>query len=174
MNRIKSRAKGFTLIEVLVAIVVTAAGLLGLAKMQALAISSTKIAGSQSLIALQVGSLASAMSANSAYWASGSAPSSFTVSQTTISNSTLATVVADGCATKCTSTNLAAMDVQAWAGDMNNQFPTYSAKIDCTTTKPINCTIFVTWSETTIAVNKATATGSAQTETKSFGIHVNP
>ena len=48
-----ARAGGFTLIEVLVAVVVIAIGLLGIAKMQALAYASTSTASLRSLVALQ-------------------------------------------------------------------------------------------------------------------------
>ncbi len=62
MNRLlrsASKQKGFTLFEVVVAMIVCGIGLLGLAKMAALAVSTTQNAGSRSLIAVQMESLAS-------------------------------------------------------------------------------------------------------------------
>ena len=69
--------RGFTLLEVLVAILVTSVGLLGLAKMQALAVSSTQVASSKSIIAMQTAGLAAAMHGNRAYWGNGLAPATF-------------------------------------------------------------------------------------------------
>jgi type IV pilus assembly protein PilV len=67
------RARGFSLMEVMVALVVSTVGLLGLAKMEALALSSTSVAGSRSLAAIEAASLAAAMHANPGYWAAGAA-----------------------------------------------------------------------------------------------------
>ena len=61
-------ARGFSLIEVLVALVVVSIGLLGIAKMQAIAYSSTGVASKRSLAAIEAASLASSMHANRAYW----------------------------------------------------------------------------------------------------------
>ncbi|MFZ6648994.1 type IV pilus modification protein PilV [Undibacterium sp. TJN25] len=167
---------GFTLIEVLIALVVTAVGLLGLAKMQALAIASTKTSGSRSLIALQVGSLASAMHANKKFWASNSVPSTFSAATTKVTDSSgiLNASISGGCATLCTPAAMAANDVQAWANDMYNQFPTYTAKIDCTdnTNQPVSCEIYVTWKENNVAMNKTAS--AVTTETQSFSVFVKP
>ena len=54
-------------------------GLLGLAKMEALAISSTSVASSRSLAAIEASSLAAAMHANPGYWAAGIAPPSIVI-----------------------------------------------------------------------------------------------
>ena len=170
---------GFTLIEVLIALLVTATGLLGLAKMQALVISSTKESGTRSLLALQTGSLAASMHANSPFWAQGLAPARFTVSGTKIvdNSHTLDKQVTGSCiSSACTPAQLAAVDVQNWALDMDNQFPSYNAKVDCTTTLPVSCSIYVTWSEKTVAINKSTALADPddQTSTQSFSIYVKP
>lgn len=73
----RERIKGFTLTEVLVALIVIAIGTLGIAKMQALALSSTGASRSRALAALEASSLAAAMHANRAYWAG--TPSNVTV-----------------------------------------------------------------------------------------------
>lgn len=175
----RRRRAGFSLIEVLIALLVVATGLLGLAKMQALALSATKNSGSRGLISLQAESLSDLMHANRAYWAEGLAPSVFTVAGTTVTDATgvLNAAVAGGCLTSCTPARMAANDVQAWAADMNSQFPSYTAKVDCSTdtTQPISCTIYLTWSEKTVAMNRTTATGAAsQVSTESFSIYVKP
>jgi type IV pilus assembly protein PilV len=169
------RCGGFTLIEVMVALVVTATGLLGLAKMQALAVSATKDSGTRSLIALQAGSLASAMHANPAFWASTSVPASFTAIRTIVTDPSgqVSGGPAGGCTSFCTPKDLAAVDVQNWAVDMNNQFPSYAAKVDCTTVLPISCSIYITWSEKTVGMNNTTSAMAAST-VQSFSVYVKP
>ena len=168
---------GFTLIEVLIALLVTSVGLLGLAKMQTLAISATKNTGTRSLIALQVESLGSLMHANRTYWATVPGPASFTATASAVIDATHALDggTAGSCTTSCTPAQLAAADTQSWVEDMNAQFPTYAAKVDCTTALPINCSIYVTWSEKVAAMNQSTATGAAnQISTQSFSVYIKP
>src|SRR5882762_10823187 len=81
--------RGFGLIEVLIAVLVVAIGLLGFAKMQALAVGSTRSSGTRAIVALQTSALAAAMRANEAYWAAGLAPATFTVNGAVLSDSTL-------------------------------------------------------------------------------------
>ena len=66
-----AHARGFTLLEVMVALVVTSIGLLGIAKLQALAYASTGSASVRSLVALQAAGLAASMHADRGYWAGG-------------------------------------------------------------------------------------------------------
>ena len=63
------RAHGFSLIEVMVAVVVICIGLLGIAKMQAMALSNTNMSRQRSLAAIEAASFASAMHSNRQYWA---------------------------------------------------------------------------------------------------------
>ncbi|MGS0741684.1 type IV pilus modification protein PilV [Glaciimonas sp. GG7] len=174
INRLIKTKRGFTLIEVLIAMLVMAVGLLGLAKMQALAISGAQNSGSRSLIALQVGSLVSAMHANSALWGAAP-PTSFSATGTTVTDASgvLNATVSGACTTKCTPAALAAYDFQTWVASMNGQFPTYTAKVNCTAAQPISCQIYVTWTENRIAINSATAAG-ASSQTQSFSVFVEP
>lgn len=66
----RTAASGFSLVEVMVAVVVICVGLLGIAKLQSLAMSNTSVARNRSLAAMQAASFASAMHSNREYWAS--------------------------------------------------------------------------------------------------------
>src|SRR5262249_11240834 len=85
--------RGFSLVEVMVALAITAVGLLGLAKMESLAVSSTQVASARSLAAIQASSLAAAMHANPGYWASGVVPT--TPTTVTMSGGVMTVVSAD-------------------------------------------------------------------------------
>jgi type IV pilus assembly protein PilV len=176
----RPRARGFTMLEILVALIVTAFGLLGLAKMQALAVSATKESGSRSLIALQAGSLAGAMYANGAFWAAGLAPTKFTIASGVVTDATLGGSVSafTGCTLLCTPTQMAANDVQVWALGMYQQFPTSKTTVFCkasTTTAPVTCQIYITWDEKQVSTQSNTSTGStSQLTTQTYSLFVNP
>jgi type IV pilus assembly protein PilV len=82
--------RGFSLVEVMVAVIVICVGLLGIAKMQALALSNTTTARLRSLAAIEAASLAAAMHSNRLYWAT-TPPQTITV--TTNSGAGTTTVV---------------------------------------------------------------------------------
>jgi len=72
--------RGFTLVEVMVALIIIAIGALGIAKMQALALSSTSASRSRALAALEATSLAAAMHGNRSFWSStGSLPGAIAI-----------------------------------------------------------------------------------------------
>ena len=161
------RAAGFSMIEVLIAIVIVAVGLLGVAKMQAAAVSNTQVSRVQSLMALQASSLAAAMHANRSFWAAGAAPASWSATGAVINDSTgVLSQAGANCAggNTCTPPVLAAYDVQTWVAAMNTQFPTYNANVTCTTSlsAPISCSIQLSWQEKTVAINRGTTTSAAQ------------
>ena len=120
-----ARSRGFTLLEVMVALVVTSIGLLGIAKLQALAYASTGSASVRSLVALQAAGLAAAMHANRGYWASSFAVP-ITITGTVISDNNLATTAttptycqAGSGNTPCSNTAIASSDVQSYAAALN-------------------------------------------------------
>ena len=156
--------RGFTLVEVLVSMVVIAIGLLGIAKMQALAFSSTGVASMRSLAAIEASSLAASMHADRAYWSSGVAATApgFTITGTVISDPNMAqaapcTVALAGGLNPpdCSPIVLAAYDVQAWAAVVNGLLPNPLTQVSCNNIvgQPVVCTITIVWSENTVAIN---------------------
>lgn len=164
---------GFTLVEVLVALIIIAVGMLGLAKIQALAYASTGIAGSQSLAALQASSLVSAMRANRNYWStvapftysfkvSAGVLTNVTLTDATLANTYVCTSL--GANAPCTPAQLAAYDLNnatpgatlGWIWALAAVLPNPSATISCPTPAAgaqLGCSIQITWVENTVNVN---------------------
>lgn len=174
MNVSPKASRGFTLLEVMVSVLVVAVGLLGLAKMQALAVSSSQVSGSRAMVALQAGSLAATMHGAKDFWgAAGAAPASFTITGTTISDSKLATA-ADCVKAKCaTAASLAAYDVQTWAALMTAQFASHKTTVACAGT-PVSCTISIDWTEKTVTSVNQLANAADATKTQTYVLYVEP
>jgi type IV pilus assembly protein PilV len=168
----RSRARGFTLLEVMVSLIVTAIGLLGIAKIEALAYASTGSASIRSLVALQAAGLAASMHANRSYWAAGAAPVSVVITGTTINDATLNSTattanfcVAGSGTTPCNAATLAAFDLHTYALALNSMLTNSNpvTTVNCPIASPINCTIQVTWNENAVAINKQSVAGTTQT-----------
>jgi len=161
----RQQHSGFTLIEVLVSLIIIGVGMLGIAKIQALAYASTGTASLRSLAALEASSLAAAMRANRNYWSVTAATVSQTISITgaNVSASTdPLLLIAYNCAlgggnAPCTAAQLAAYDVQQWAANLNPLLPSATATIFCaapaTLGYPIDCTVQLNWAERTVGIN---------------------
>lgn len=154
-GRAYRRARGFSLMEVMVALVVSTVGLLGLAKMEALALSSTSVAGSRSLAAIEAASLAAAMHANPGYWASGGALPVITISAG--SPYPIVTSCLNNPGTpSCIPANMMAWDLNAWSTSLNQVLPGSLATITCSpggAGSPVTCTIQLQWTENGVAVS---------------------
>jgi type IV pilus assembly protein PilV len=147
------RARGFSLMEVMVALVVSTIGLLGLAKMEALAMSSTGIASSRSLAAIEASSLAAAMHANPGFWQAGTAPASIPISGDATTNPYAGTPPCTATA-PCQPQAMAYNDMNQWAAAVSAVLPGYLATITCTQAFfPVTCTIQLEWTENGVAVN---------------------
>ncbi len=180
------KSAGFTLIEVMVALVITSIGLLGLAKMQALALSSTGVTSSRSIAAIQASSIASAMHANPGYWSAGLAPASTSISVvggvvTIVSSdpglTSTATCLVAG-TTSCAPGAMAAYDLNQWAAALQAVLPGFLATISCTNTVgiPVTCTIQIQWNENAVASNNAQTNLAAMTTANqpTFTLFVQP
>jgi type IV pilus assembly protein PilV len=165
-------ARGFSLVEVMVALVICSIGLLGLAKLEALALSSTGVASGRSLAAIQASSLAAAMHANPGYWASGFAPATTTVSAA--NNYAAAAPCLTPGAGACIPSALAAYDLQQWAIALQALLPGYYATITCSTAAfPVTCTIQIQWVENAVAAN-AQQTNMAGMQVPTYVLYVQP
>ena len=179
-----ARTRGFTLIEVMVALIVITIGLLGVAKMQALSLANTTISRQRSLAAIEAASLAAAMRANRLYWSS--VPPNFVTTWVPANApafvSTDANLAAaantgnshacDGvagavavCAYTANNTGLAGADLAGWGAALAAVLPNPTARITCGvplgTTLPASCTINIAWTETSVAISAQEATQEA-------------
>jgi type IV pilus assembly protein PilV len=175
--------RGFTLLEVMISLIIVSIGLLGIAKIHALAYSSTATAGARSLVALQTAGLASSMRANRTYWAAGTtAP--ITITGTTINDATLNGAAATpgfceaAVGPACASDLMAAYDLHTYAtqlfASLTNSNPVTT--INCPKNPaPVNCTIQVTWDEKAVSINKQGLAGTAQsTFAPTYMLYVEP
>ena len=179
------RSAGFTLIEVLIALVVVAVGVLGLAKMQASSLASTQVNGGRALVAFQAGSLAAAMHSNLAFWGTAAAVNTFSIQGTAVTDSSgVLSATGPSCASAslpaaalCTPAQLAAFDVRSWAAGMNQLFPTYSATGNCAAppNAPISCQLTVRWLERFVSGSGRAATDSDGTGgQRSYTLYIEP
>jgi type IV pilus assembly protein PilV len=179
-------ARGFSMVEVMVTLIIIAVGMLGVAKLQALAISSTGVAKLRSLAALEASSLAGAMRANRDYWSA--TPDSFTVSAAVLTDPTGQLTPVGNCNTggtlPCTNQQMAAFDVNNWITDVNNVLPNPQITVACPlAANPIICSIQISWTENSVAINtqeSATAAANltagtpAGVQTPTYTLYVQP
>jgi type IV pilus assembly protein PilV len=188
-----ARMTGFTLVEVLVALIIIAVGMLGLAKIQALAYASTGIAGSQSLAALQASSLVSAMRANRSYWSTVATPFTLNVAvlkgvSTTVTSSDAALTGAPVCtaggttSAPCTPVQVASYDINdattGWVQALSAVLPNPTATVNCPTPAvgtQLGCYIQITWTENNVTVNSQTQGANATAlQTQAYTVFVVP
>jgi len=168
--------RGFSLVEVMVAVVVICVGLLGIAKMQSLSLSNMTTSRLRSLAAFEAAGLAAAMHTNRDYW-TVTTPATITVNPVAApviasSDAALsAQATADlgnlnacanpgGVVPACTPINLAAYDLARWTASLEGLLPNPTAAISCPPVvgaNPVNCTIQISWSETAVATTKQEA-----------------
>lgn len=164
------RSRGVSLVEVLVALVVISVGLLGIAKMQALAMASTRGSSTRSLVSIEAASLASAMHANRKYWnAVSTTTTTFSVN---LANGAIASppptdvqlqaAVVDCTSVICTPPQMALYDLVAWSGAINAVAKGSTSSVTCTG-QPVACTILIQWTENVLAATNANAQNVVQT-----------
>jgi type IV pilus modification protein PilV len=153
---------GFSMLEVLVAMVIIMFGALGIAGMQLLAITSTENARYQNVATMMGGSLAAMMQGNVAYW--GSPPASIQIAGTTVTGGPPAfTDPCVGLANVCDESQMAAYDLQKWGEELAKALPSGTAAITCPAgNSPAICSVTLTWSEKNVSVNNATTTETGE------------
>jgi type IV pilus assembly protein PilV len=182
-------ARGFSLVEVLVALIIVSVGLLGIAKMQALLIADSGVSRVRALVALEASSLAASMHANRDYWASAPNPMTVTVNPAgtpTVSatdaalGSGISAAIANPQACEstvvsyCTPANMAGYDLVQWELALQGLLPSATSTINCQDANlQVYCTVTINWTE-----NVANATtqeqGSAALQNQSYQLVVSP
>jgi type IV pilus assembly protein PilV len=175
------RSRGFNLIEAMVALVVISIGLLGIAKMQALAMSSTGTAKLRSLAALEAASLASAIRADRTYWSTIATSVTVTFQDGVVKTATDGTLLSTVDCTvvgACSSiTDMTAYDLRTWDTTLATQMPNHLAVLTCTApapgvvTSPVTCVIQMSWGENRVAIN---AQSTNLPSTTQFTLYVEP
>jgi type IV pilus assembly protein PilV len=166
---------GFSLVEVMVALIVVSVGLLGIAKMQALALASTSTAKMRSLASIEAASLASTMRADRAYWAALTNDVIVNVANKRVvaaSDPALTAAAPAQCAivadVPCTSAQIASQDLSDWASAVGSALPNVVAKVSCSFDKaganPVTCIIRLDWTENVVALNTSSNAAAAPTQ----------
>lgn len=152
------RERGFSMLEVLVAMLIIMIGALGIAGMQLLAVTSTENARYQNVATMLGASLAARMQANAAYW--GTPPTTIAVTNGTNTGGPAAYAgTCIGLANPCNKTDMAAFDLKEWGQEVASQLPSGTAAITCpASNSPAICTITVSWSERNVSLFSATGT----------------
>ncbi len=168
MRRAMQVSRGFTLVEVMVALVVITVGLLGMAALQAAVLGRTTNARVQSLAALESQSLVAVMRANPAYWQTTPPAGTLTVTGSSsggsVAGGTLSTQSGNCGTAQCTPVQMAAYDLKAWGAQLYQVLPGATATIHCDSAAPPVCTVALTWTQKKAAAlnagtaNKATST----------------
>ncbi len=192
MNRAAhtAHAKGFSLVEVMVALIIVSVGLLGIAKMQALLLADTGVSRVRALVALEASSLAASIQANPDYWAS--APNGLAVAidpsattpvvaqnDATLSSAISAAVTNSALcestgSTACTAANMAGYDLVQWEQAMASVVGNAKTNLACSTTnQQVTCTITIDWQENTVNAT-AQEQGSTAFQNQSYQMVVQP
>jgi len=167
---------GFSLVEVMVALIIICVGLLGIAKLQAPMLSNTGASRTRALAALEASSIAATMHADRDYWASTTPPATTTVNdivghQGITSTDPVLTTSPDctvtGADAPCTvPAKMAAYDLHTWMNDMFTTLPGSMTLIACAPVLgAVNCTISISWQEKTGAVNSQEGVNTFQSQT---------
>lgn len=185
-------ARGFSLVEVMIALIIIAVGMLGIAKLEAVVLSNTGTSRIRALVALQAASLADTMHADRDFWSGSSGDWStnpMTVTATiqtgtaTLSatnSSNLATALGSGTdctAGSCSPVSLAGYDVNQWATEFAQWLKNSTSTVTCTSASgAVTCTIQVQWTENTAAANQQEGAAGAPTafQTQNYTLVVEP
>jgi len=158
LHRAHPRQRGFSMLEVLIAVLVFSLGMLGLAGLLIFALQSNHVAYLRTQATFLAHNMAARMSANQAgLWGDG-----------TNSDYTVAAIKPEGspipsCAGGCNPADLATRDIDAWSQQLHTFLPKAAGSINCTTAAIVRkpppaqlglrppyggqCTMLISWNE---------------------------
>lgn len=174
----KRGAKGFTLLEVLIAVVILGVGLLGLAGLMMVSVRTNQSAYLRSQASFLAQSMADRMRNNQfAVW-----NNTYNVTVPTSSVGPSGPNAGANATCPCDATTIARRDLFWWSQEIHTFLPNSGATINCVrnpatsgvapgaflrVTYDGTCTITMTWSESTLRVDQSTPTGAAA-DTQTF------
>jgi len=192
----RTKARGFTLLEVMISLIITSIGLLGIAKIHALAYSSTATASARSIVALQAAGLAASMHADRSYWTGPGAPAQVIISGTNVQDANLGPAAATlgtclsgtnpipcYCVkgfgpTPCTTDVMAAFHLHSYAFQLNaalgNSNPVTTINCAAVGFIPLTCTIQVKWDEKAVSINQQGLNTAPTTFAPTYMLYVEP
>ncbi|HEX5313934.1 MAG TPA: type IV pilus modification protein PilV [Gammaproteobacteria bacterium] len=158
-------ARGFSLLEALIALLVIAIGLLGIASMQAASVYRTHVGALNGLASLEAQSMAARMTANPGAFPVGSSVFAYaTTNAADVSSST------DCESAYCDSDAMALYDLKQWGDGLASALPDGKGAVACAGDPP-QCTVTVSWLEKTMT---PAAAGTAPIATRSYRLVVRP
>lgn len=150
------RQRGFSLIEAMVALLVIAVGLLGVAGLQALSLNSTSSSRVRALAAIEASNMAAYIGANASYWRN-LGPGGMNVSvmpgtPVTLSDANLDAITTDCASGTCTPQQMAAYDLKQWGNAQQlGHLPAGEGAVSCGISGV--CTVTVGWSQKTMTAS---------------------
>lgn len=173
---------GFSLIEVLVAVLVIALGILGTSGLLVAALSASKTAQSRTVAAMQASSLASAIYTQRGFWGNASQSPGFAATGTTVTRQTQMTISeAPNCSSHCSAKQMAEYDVRQWLTSLNQALPGAESDVTCSSSgaasQPQHCVIEIRWRENYVQSGRsvdALDDTAATSGTRKFFLHLNP
>jgi type IV pilus assembly protein PilV len=182
------KQRGFSLLEVMVALIVLSVGLLGVVKLETVAYSSTNTASKRSLAALAASSFAASMHVNRGYWTSADPPGgTIAITGATVAVTANAPLLAAivGTPQDCTSASttlpcqpivMAAYDLQKWAAALRALLPNETAAVNCGVVTPVSCTINIRWNENVVntSAQQAALNPASTLDNPSYTLYVEP
>lgn len=169
LQGIQRGTDGFSLIEVLVALVIISLSLLGVAGMQAISIANTGESGYRGIAATQAASMAATMSVNQEYWQTSAVPPVATVTGGVVKfagvTQTVTNCTSANSGGPCSATQMAVYDLALWGAQLNTALPSATGTITCAFSAEEICTIVVQWYEKNMVQNQQSGTSLAATST---------
>ena len=186
----RSKTRGFTILEAIVAVIITSIGLLGVAALQGTAIGHTKKASDRSVAAAQLANLVSRMKSSQSYWQTIPTDFAITVAADgTIAGgaegTALAAITTDCFVNPCTTArSIVAHNLRKWAADGGNVDtssgfadrlinPTASiSRVDATV--PVQLDVVLGWNQKAMTTGFNMAAGHVAITTSNYQVRVQP
>ena len=157
---------GFTLLEVMVAMVIFSIGMLGLAGIQGTSLQNNNVAYMRTIAMQQSYNMSDIIRANTDF--DGTVDSSFDSISSTLGSVPTACIV-DNNSTECTTAQMAAFDIYHWKRSLQNELPSGRGKV----TKTGNVyEIIIMWDEKRTGVTGESCSGDSTVDLKCYKLHI--